>query len=136
MKHMLKNHGIKIFLASLLAVVFILSVSAFNGGKPENTAPHQIELVAAGVAFHLADRPDKPNPTLTLKKGESVKLVIKNSEPGKILHCFTIGGLNVKTSGSLSAGESETLIFTPKKIGNFMYACLMHPNMAGKIVVE
>jgi plastocyanin len=53
-----------------------------------------------------------------------------------VLHCFIIGGLNVKTTRNLATGESETLTFTPRERGAFSYACLMHPMMVGKIVVE
>jgi plastocyanin len=92
--------------------------------------------VATDVAFQLVDQPGKANPPITLKKGQPVKLVISNAEPEKVLHCFTIAGLNVKTSGSLAAGESETLLFTPAKRGTYAYACLMHPSMTGRVVVE
>jgi plastocyanin len=71
-----------------------------------------------------------------LKKGETVKLTLLNQEPGKVLHCFTIGGMNVKTTRHLATGESETLTFRPREKGVFSYACLMHPMMTGKILVE
>jgi plastocyanin len=79
---------------------------------------------------------DEPNPTLTLRKGEPVKLVLRNDDPGTLLHCFVIPGLNVKTTESLAGGESEILLFTPRERGGYVYACLLHPAMAGKLVVE
>jgi plastocyanin len=93
-------------------------------------------LITKDISFHLPSQPDNPNPSLHLKKGETVKLTLLNQEPGKVLHCFTLGGLGVKTSRHLATGESETLTFTPREKGVFSYACLMHPMMAGKIVVE
>jgi len=50
----------------------------------------------------------------------------------QVVHCFTIGGLNVKTASNLGSGETETLTFKPTQQGIFTYACLMHPQMAGK----
>jgi plastocyanin len=116
--------------------VLTLAVVAFSGSRGRASQPREIVLVAKSIAFYLPNQPDKPNPTVTLKKGEPVKLVVRNEEPGRVLHCFTISGLNVKTSEDLSAGQSENLTFTPKKKGTFPYACLMHPSMTGKLVVE
>jgi len=124
------------FLAGFIAGVLTLTVVAFAGSKQRTVPPREVVLVAKSIAFYLPDQPGKPNPTVTLKKGEPVKLVVRNDEPGKVLHCFTITGLNVKTSEDLATGQSETLNFTPKKKGTFAYACLLHPSMTGKLVVQ
>lgn len=124
------------FVVGFLAGVLTLALTAFYGGRPQDAPPREIVLVASDVAFYLAGQPDKPNPPITLKKGQSVKLVISNAEPDRVLHCFTIAGLNVKTEGSLAAGETENLLFTARKRGTYPYACLMHPSMTGKVVVE
>lgn len=121
-----------------LLVVFGLGTVLFvmnrrrSGGSP----PEEIVLVAKDVAFRLADRPNDPNPALRLTRGRPVKLTVRNEEPGKVLHCFTITGLGVGTSRDLATGESEELVFTPKDAGTFAYACLMHPLMTGRIVVQ
>jgi plastocyanin len=52
------------------------------------------------------------------------------------VHCFTIGGLNVKTARNLESGETETLTFKPTQQGIFTYVCLTQPQMAGKIIVQ
>ena len=65
-----------------------------------------------------------------------MKLVVRNEERGKTLHCFTIAGLDVRTTMDLEAGESEELIFTPKRRGDFAYTCMLHPMMTGKVIVE
>jgi plastocyanin len=124
------------FMAGFLAGVLTLAVLAFSGTRQQDQAAREVVLAAKGIAFYLPDQPDQPNPVLTLKKGQPVKLVVRNDEPGKVLHCFTITGLNVKTSDDLATGQSETLTFTPKKKGTFAYACLLHPSMTGKLVVE
>ncbi len=136
MTQMIKRHGGKMFAAGFLAGLVTLTVLAFSSGRSDNVSPREIVLVAKDIAFRLADQPDKANPPVHLKKGRPVKLIIRNDEPDKVLHCFTVGGLDVKTSRGLATGESETLIFTPKERGTFTYACLMHPMMSGKIVVE
>ena len=132
----MKDLKTRSFVALFLGGVLTLTVAAFYGGPRRKAPPREIELVATRVAFQLAGHPDKPNPPVTLKKGQPVKLVIRNADPEKILHCFSVGGLNVKTTRSLEGGEAETLHFTPAKKGTFVYACLMHPSMAGKLIVE
>lgn len=136
MSQIVSKHGVKLLLAILVVGVLALTTFAFTAGPASNTEPREILLTTRDVAFELPDQPGHPNPTIHIRKGEPIRLVVRNDEPGKVLHCFTIGGLNVKTSKNLSKGESETLAFTPNVRGTFVYACLMHPMMAGKLVVE
>lgn len=124
------------FLAGFLAGVLTLAAVAFRAAKSSDRPPRELVLVGRSIAFYLSDQPDTPNPTLFLKKGEPVRLVIRNDEPGRVLHCFTITGLGVKTSSDLAPRQSETLTFTPKKKGVYAYACLLHPSMTGTLVVE
>ena len=136
MTDMIKRNSGKMFAAGFAAGLMFFAVLAFTQNKSAIAPPHELVLVAKEVAFLEATQPHEINPTLVLKKGKPVRLVFRNEEPGSVLHCFVIGGLNVKTSQSLSAGQSETLTFTPKEKGTFAYACLMHPNMIGKVVVQ
>jgi heme/copper-type cytochrome/quinol oxidase subunit 2 len=127
----------KIFAIGFIAGLLVFAVMAFNVGHSRNGASaREIVLITKDISFQLASQPDTPNPPIHLKKGETVKLTLLNQEPGKVLHCFTLGGLGLKTSRDLATGESETLTFTPRERGVFSYACLMHPMMTGKIVVE
>lgn len=124
-------------LAAGLAVGMIASaVMAFSQKQAPAAQPREVIIVARETAFHEASQPRGANPTLVFKKGQPVKLVVRNEERGQVLHCFIIGGLNVKTSRSLAGGESEALPFTPKQKGDFVYACLMHPGMSGKVIVR
>jgi plastocyanin len=136
MPKIIKKHGSKMFAAGFIAGLIVFAVMAFNGRPDNSTSPREIVLITKDVVFQNASQPNEPNPTIRLKKGETVKLTLLNQEPDKVLHCFTIGGLGVKTSRHLATGESETLTFTPREKGVFSYACLMHPMMAGKLVVE
>ena len=137
MPQIIKKHGTKMFAIGFIAGLLVFAFMAFNLEHPRNGAPaREIVLIAKDISFRLASQPDMPNPSLHLKKGETVKLTLLNQEPGKVLHCFTMGGLGVKTSRDLATGEWETLTFTPRERGVFSYACLMHPMMTGKIVVE
>ena len=124
------------FAVGFIAGLIVFAVMAFNEPANDPASPREIVLITKDVVFQNVSQPNEPNPTIHLKKGQTVKLTLLNQEPDKVLHCFTIGGLDVKTSRHLATGESETLTFTPKERGVFSYACLMHPMMAGKLVVE
>jgi plastocyanin domain-containing protein len=136
MAEIIKKHGAK-FVAGFIAGAVLFAMMAFSIGSSQNAAPaREIVLIAKDVAFRNAGEAEPANPTIVLKQGETVRLTLINREPGQVLHCFSIAGLGVKTSRILATGESETLSFSPAEKGVFSYACLMHPMMAGKILVE
>ncbi len=136
MSETIKKNGVKLLIPTFLLAVLAFGATAFNAKSAQEREPVQILLVTKDNAFCLLDRPSQANPTLRLKKGQPVQLTLRNEEPGKILHCFTISEWNVKTHGNLSTGQSQVLAFTPTSRGKFAYACLMHPMMAGTIIVE
>jgi plastocyanin len=137
MAEIIKKHGAKMFVVGFIAGAVLFAMMAFSVGSSQNAAPaREIVLIAKNVAFHKPGEAEPANPTIELKQGETVRLTLVNEEPGQVLHCFSIAGLGVKTSRTLATGESETLSFSPTEKGVFSYACLMHPMMAGKILVE
>lgn len=75
--------------------------------------------------------------TLTVKKGEKVKLTFKNT--GKMTHDWVVDELGVRTK-IIKGGEEEVLEFTPDKTGEFEYYCSVGKHrengMVGKITVE
>ncbi len=74
--------------------------------------------------------------TLTLKKGEKVRLVFKNT--GKMPHDFVVDELGVKTK-TISPGAEDTVEFTPDKVGSFESYCSIGQHrangMVGKVTV-
>ena len=72
------------------------------------------EIVVEGAEFLF-----KPN-VITVKKGEKVRIILKNT--GKMPHDFVIDELGVKTK-TIRSGETDTVEFTPDKIGNFEFYC-------------
>ena len=136
MSRFIRRHRTWLLPLVLVVVVLSTAVPALSLRQRPAMQPQEIVLLARDVSFWLPERPQEPNPSLHLTRGKPVKLMLRNDEPDKILHCFTIGGLDVKSTHNLASGESEVLAFTPTTSGTFTYACLMHPMMAGKIVVE
>lgn len=124
-------------LAALLSAAMLAFGLGGCGQSPTGNMPaKQIVLIAKDQAFRLADQPGLRNPPIALRRGETVELELRNEDPARVLHCFVISGLNVKTTRDLESGESVKLTITPEEKGTFTYACLMHPLMAGKVVVQ
>jgi plastocyanin len=95
----------------------------------ERSAPvRQITLVARGMTFVLEDAPDTPNPVISLRAGERVRLVLKNEAPG-LLHNVEIPALNVQLD-QIRAGETTDRTFTvPDKPGRYEYRCRPHSEL-------
>lgn len=136
MSRFVKTHKTWLIRLLLLAMVIMVFVPVLTLRGRTTQPPQDVTLFAKDVTFWLPDLPDQANPTIRLTRGRPVRLVLRNDEPEKVLHCFTIGGLGVKSTRNLAAGESEVLAFTPDQRGTFSYACLMHPMMGGTVVVE
>ena len=122
-------------LALLLVCVLALTLGGCGGSSTGDAPKVRIVLVAKDQAFHLEDKPELRNPPITLKRGEVAELVLRNDDPSRVLHCFSISGLDVKTP-SIDAGQTLTVTVRPSKRGTLTYACLMHPPMAGKLIVQ
>ena len=71
---------------------------------------------------------------ITAKAGQPVTLDITNS--GQTAHTFTITG--VVDSGSIGAGQSKTVTFTPASAGSLQFFCTIHGAsvMSGKLTVQ
>lgn len=89
------------------------------------------EVVIEGTEFKFLPT------TLTFKKGETVKLVFKNT--GKMPHDWVIDELNVRTK-IINGGETDTIEFTPQLTGAFEYYCSVGAHrangMKGTFIVE
>ncbi len=122
-------------LALLLLYALALGVAGCGDSGQSGASSVRILLVAKDQAFHLEGHPDLRNPPITLTRGQTAELVLRNDDPRSVLHCFAISGLDVKTS-SIDSGETLTVRVRPNKRDVLTYACLMHPQMAGKLIVQ
>ncbi len=95
---------------------------------------------AAMTAQEITDQGDefKFTPaTLTVKKGQRVRLTFKNT--GQYPHNFTVSDLNVQTK-TIKSGEQDMVEFTPDKTGQFSSTCTVDSHadkgMKGTISVQ
>ncbi len=74
---------------------------------------------------------------ISLKKGEKVKIILKNN--GKLPHNLTITELGVATK-TISGGQEDSLEFIPAKDGQFSMFCSVgnhrQKGVEGNVVVE
>ena len=117
-------------------VLGLLSVSLVGLVTPAaDPVSREITLVARDMAFYLSEQTQAgPNPTLQLKVGEQVRIVLRNQDPG-IVHTFAIKPWNA----SMTLRHDETasmLVRAPRSPGRYEYVCTPHLMlMAGVIEV-
>ena len=96
----------------------------------------EIRLVVRNMTFYL-EGGMAPNPTLTVRAGEQVRLVLRNDEPG-MRHDFAVQAWEVGTRMLEDRGEADTVTFrVPAGPGDHVYQCTPHSTMMrGTIRVE
>jgi len=124
-------------IVSKLAVLVLAAAGVAGCGDPRTAdlPPVRITIVAKDQAFHLEGQPELRNPPITLKRGQVAELVLRNDDPNRILHCFSISGLDVIVP-SIDSGQTVSVTVRPSERGTLTYACLLHPPMAGKLIVQ
>ena len=122
--------------AKLVAVVMgVFVVGALLAAVPR--APErQITLVARGMAFYLDGDWSTPNPTLRLKAGERVRIVLRNEDRG-FTHDFAVPAFDAAVD-KIDWNEDDGVTFdVPDAPGRYEYTCRPHTlMMRGEIVVE
>jgi len=112
-----------------------------------------ISIVLAGVMIRIAVRHtiaplrtvdltmrdytfNGTNPTLTFRKGDRVRFVIRNVETTPIRHNFSIPGLNIPCDREQGPGEIRHVIVTLTRPGTYEYLCCTHRGMKGMLIVK
>ncbi len=105
----------------------------FGSGRQPNQAPKsadakEIVIQASNYSFSPA--------TVTLKKGEKTRIVLKNTGG---MHDFKVDELNISTA-IISDGQEDFVEFTPDKAGTFEFYCSVANHramgMKGSLIVQ
>jgi plastocyanin len=95
----------------------------------------EVRLVVRDMSFYL-EGATEPNPTLTFRAGERVKLILRNEDAG-IDHNFAVAAWEAKTKLLEGRGEDSILINVPAARGTESYTCTPHAEMMrGTIRIE
>jgi plastocyanin len=119
----------------LAAVVVVAAVAGAIVLSARGSAVREIRLVARDMTFYVEGQ-DEPNPTLRIRPGESVRLVLRNEDPG-MTHDIAIPEWGA-VSKRLEAGEEAAITFrAPDRPVSQPYNCRPHSKiMRGTILVE
>ena len=126
--HSLSVKGVAALVALMLLVVLLPALSS--------TPTREVTLVARGMAFYLEDDPSTPNPTIEVKAGERVRVLLRNEDRG-LSHDFAVPVLDAAMP-PLDWNESgEVIIEVPSTRGSYEYVCRPHRlMMRGTILVD
>lgn len=111
----------------LLATIALSALTARS-----QPPPREIVLVARGMAFYVEGE-SAPNPTLRLRAGERVRLVLRNAEPG-VTHDFAVDAWDVWTVALEDLGVAAVVIDVPQLPGASEYVCRFHTSMMRGVI--
>jgi plastocyanin len=95
----------------------------------------EVVLVVRGMAFYTDSQPDIPNPTIEVRAGERVRVVLRNDDRG-LVHDFAVPALD-RGLDAIRWNETSEVTFTvPTAPGSYEYVCRPHAlMMRGKLNV-
>ena len=133
MKKSLGRSGF-IVAAVLLAAALLPIVGASDDRA--TSPPREFRLVAKDMTFYLEGH-STPNPTLRVRAGEQIRLVLRNETPG-MSHDLVIKPWQVQTPMLATEGEEAAVSFrVPDRTGTETYNCTPHAEMMrGSITIE
>ena len=100
------------------------------------TPAREITLVAKGMAFFLENDPDTPNPTIRVKAGERVRIVLRNEDRG-FVHDFAVPAVETAVDQINWNQASAATFEMPAAPGTYEYICQPHRlMMSGTLIVE
>lgn len=126
-------------LATFMLVTAALILGALRlwapGAIAREDGATDLVLVVRGMAFRDAAA-RAANPTLRLRAGSRIRLVVRNEETG-VNHNFAIPAWRVDSGSIPGPGERLVEFSVPERNGREAYQCTPHAAMMrGEIVVE
>ena len=108
-----------------MAVLMLLAVllPALSG-----TPARDVTLVAKGMAFYLEHDPSTPNPTLEVKAGERLRIVLRNQDRG-MTHDFAVPAVAAAMNAIDWNEAGEVTLDVPDTPGTYEYVCRPHSLM-------
>jgi len=94
---------------------------------PALTRPpkREIHLVVKGMAFYLETDLETPNPTIQVKAGERVRVVVRNEDRG-LTHDFAVPSAGAMMKEITWNQSGEVVFDVPETPGTYEYVCQPH----------
>jgi plastocyanin len=90
-----------------------------------STPTREVRLVVKGMAFYLEGDSHTPNPTIDVRAGERVRVVVRNEDRG-LTHDFAVPALR-RASRAIEWSQSAAIAFdAPESPGDYEYVCQPH----------
>ena len=125
---MKKSTGTRFLVVAIVLLSALASMASTASAADQPEEPRVIAITAKRFEFVPS--------TITLKKGETVKLVVKSED---VTHGLFLRGLKIDTD--LTPGETQQITVTPQVAGTFTAICHHfcgsgHGGMKLTVVVE
>jgi plastocyanin len=98
-----------------------------------STPSREVTLVVKGMAFYLEDDLRTPNPTIDVKAGERVRIVVKNQDRG-LTHDFAFPASQAVMEELTWSQTGEVTFEAPDNPGTHEYFCQPHRLMMKGII--
>lgn len=122
--------------AAVVAILAAGVVGVAMWGPPSGGAAREIRLVARDMAYYLESDPATRNPTLHVRPGERVRIVLVNDDRG-MTHDVAVPAAQ-RALDAVDWQERGQMVFTaPATPGDYEYVCRPHAslNMRGTLRV-
>ena len=127
------GHRVSVKMITVAVALVVLGGLAAAFPRPVD---REITLVARGMAFYRLGDASTPNPTITVRKGERVRVVLRNDDRG-ITHDFAVPQLDAALEHINWNEQSDVAFDVPDTPGHYEYICRPHAlMMRGEIVVQ
>jgi plastocyanin len=127
----------RVLIASSVIVVLAVAASLLTMVASSDTdAVREIRVVVRDMAFYV-DGATEPNPEITVRAGERVRIKLRNEDAG-MRHDFAIKAWTVSTRILEDRGDEDAVSFrVPEARGTQTYQCTPHTKMmTGVIRIE
>jgi cytochrome c oxidase subunit 2 len=121
-----------------MKALFVLFVLLFAGCTQDTTEQETVKETTGNVVeINMTAKQFEFDPsTITVKKGDKVKLTITSTD---VVHGFGLSAYGIDER--VEPGEEVEIEFTADKAGEFTYVCTVycgtgHNTMSGKLIVE
>jgi plastocyanin len=119
--------GVRVSL-KLVSVAVIAVIAGALLPVAMKSPSREVTLVVRGMAFYLEGDPNTPNPTIDVKAGEHVRIVVRNEDRG-FTHDFALPQLNTAVD-LIDWNESDDVVIdVPDTPGLYEYICQPHALM-------